>query len=132
MKDLIQEMKLLKWEENEISENEFVLKSIIPELLELLSNQTELYSDTRKKLVENQIKKHNYTLNTNILIDIPPSLDGFAIDRLRKLIQTVSSRLKQVQNERENANVQVEKMKEQLINENNYLKDELSVYREKL
>ena len=132
MKDLIQEMKLLKWEENEISENEFVLKSIIPELLELLSNQTELYSDTRKKLVENQIKKHNYTLNTNILIDIPPSLDGFAIDRLRKLIQTVSSRLKQVQNERENANVQVEKMKEQLINENNYLKNEISVYREKL
>jgi len=119
-------LNTLNWEEEKATENEIVLKTIVEELLILVHQQVDLYSDMRSRLVHSICKNSDLSYETQEIISINPGSDNNSLEKLKKLVQIVNSRLKQVQYERDSAKTQNENLKEQLLRENEYLKNELS------
>lgn len=101
-----------------------VLLKTIEGMMNVINTQASLYNDTRKRLVEEHLKRPNLEISKAESYYIGSSYQG-----LGQKLGILNSRLKQLKEERENAHEQTEKAFKQLQDENSNLREELTKLR---
>ena len=118
---------MLSTEINTINKNEDVnadtqvLISTIEGMMNIINTQASLYNDTRKRLVEEHLKKPNLEISKAESYYVESSYQG-----LGQKLSILGSRLRQLKEERENAQLQTEKAFKQLQDENSDLREEVT------
>lgn len=118
---------MLSTEINTINKNEDVnadtqvLISTIEGMMNVINTQASLYNDTRKRLVEEHLKKPNLEISKAESYYVESSYQG-----LGQKLSILGSRLRQLKEERENAQLQTEKAFKQLQDENSDLREEVT------
>lgn len=98
-----------------------VLLSTIEGMMNVINTQASLYNDTRKRLVEEHLKKPSLEISKAESYYIESSYQG-----LGQKLGILNSRLRQLKEERENAQLQTEKAFKQLQDENSNLREEVT------
>lgn len=113
----------------------YVLQATVKELAPFLDEVFELYSDARKKLVEQSSRKPVLSFSSSVLVDVEPydvsSFDDNSdfYEQVKEYVVKVAAHLKQLSVEREGAKAAAESAITQLRSENSRLLNELSRYR---
>lgn len=108
----------------DVSADTQVLLTTIEGMMNVINTQANLYNDTRKRLVEEHLKKPSLEISKAESFYVESSYSG-----LGQKLSVLGSRLKQLKEERENAQEQTEKAFKQLENENSHLREELTKLR---
>ena len=110
----------------EVSADTQVLLGTIEGMMKIINAQAEIYNDTRKRLVEEHLRRPTLSYVKADSFDIKPSQTGPDLKMLGQKLSLLGARIKQMNDEKAKAQEQTENAFKQLNTENSDLKDELS------
>ena len=110
----------------EVSADTQVLLGTIEGMMKIINAQAEIYNDTRKRLVEEHLRRPALSYVKADSFDIKPSQTGPDLKMLGQKLSLLGARIKQMNDEKAKAQEQTENAFKQLNTENSDLKDELS------
>ena len=120
-------------EQDEMSPDAYALAEVIKQLSPLLSESFELYSDVRRKLVDQYLQKPKLEFTSSVLADCPPSggAPSGDYDNIRQALVVLKARLQQLEVERKGSIAAAGNALAQYKSENERLYKQLSEYRMK-
>ena len=122
--------------QDEMSPDAYALAEVIKQLSPLLQESFDLYSDVRKKLVAQFVKKPQLSFESTVVADVAPT-DNVSIqpdgnfDKLRKAMIALKSHLQQLEGERKGSIAAAANALAQYKAENERLYQQLAAYRMK-
>ena len=125
-------------EQDEMSPDAYALAEVIKQLSPLLSESFDLYSDVRRKLVDQYLHKPKLEFTSSVLADCPPT--GIApsaatpsgdYDKIRQALVVLKAQLQQLEVERKGSIAAAGNALAQYKSENERLYKQLSEYRMK-
>ncbi|KAK8877840.1 hypothetical protein M9Y10_004603 [Tritrichomonas musculus] len=113
----------------DVSADTQVLLTTIEGMMNIINTQASLYNDTRKRLVEEHLKKPNLEISKAESFYIGSPYKGPDLKSLGEKLKVLRSRLKQMSDERTSAQEETEKAFKHLNDENYLLREELTKLR---
>ena len=110
----------------EVNADTQILLSTIDGMLNIITTQANLYNETRKKLVEQHLKKKSLGISDINEIYLEPTYSGPDLKLLGKRLHILGDRIKQMNEEKLAAQRQTENAFRQLNEENARLRKELA------
>ena len=123
-------------DQDEMSPDAYALAEVIKQLSPLLQESFDLYSDVRKKLVAQFVKKPQLSFESTVVADVAPS-DSVPIqpdgnfDKLRQAMIALKAHLQQLEGERKGSIAAAASALAQYKAENERLYQQLAAYRMK-
>lgn len=124
-------------QQDELNPDVYVLSEMLKEMSPLLEKTFGMYSDVRKHLVDQSLRKPKLSLVSNTIANIEPQEvsemeeNSDFYEQVKQFVIKVSAQLKQLSEERAGATEATNNAITQLQSENKHLSEELSRYRKK-
>lgn len=106
-----------------------VLLKSVEEMIGVIKTQADCYNDARRRLVDEHLRKPNLSFANMPPIYMDNGNSGFNIDLLKEKLGILAARLRQIDEERTNAQIQTDAAFKQLNDENQHLREELAKIR---
>lgn len=122
--------------QNELNPDAYVLSEVIKQILPLLNETCELYSDLRQRFVEHRIRQSNFAIQSQVILDVKPDNKPIQNDQidpnLKKALAMIAARLNQSKIQTQNTEIQNEQTRQTLQEENANYRNEISRLRQAL
>lgn len=125
MEDIKSQLDAIEWDQSSMTSNEYILKQVVESLLLLVAEESKEISELRQKLV--QMKQQNAEANhSQSQSSLSAEFNEFDPENIKQQLLKIKAMIKQLKEERENADRTSKETIETITQENFTLKKELS------